>query len=64
MVIFLIQTGTGLGTFQQGEMIDSLRSIKEDIFKTAYASYIVELLDRSTEERKRILIYLNYYIKL
>lgn len=50
---FLIQTGRGLGTLQQGEMIDSLRGIKEDIFKTAYASYIVELLDRSTEDREK-----------
>ena len=49
---FLMQTGRGLGTVQQGEMISSLRSIREDIFKTAYASYIVELLDKATEEKQ------------
>ncbi|NEY19693.1 DNA repair protein RecO [Bacillus ginsengihumi] len=49
---FLIQTSKGLGTLQQGEMISSMRAIREDIFKTAYASYIVELLDKSVEDKK------------
>ncbi|SFA95733.1 MULTISPECIES: DNA repair protein RecO [unclassified Bacillus (in: firmicutes)] len=49
---FLIQRSTGLGSMQQGEMISSLRGIREDIFLTAYASYIVELLDKSTDEKK------------
>lgn len=49
---FLMQRGSGLGTMQQGEMISSMRSIKEDIFLTAYAAYIVELLDKSVEDRK------------
>jgi DNA repair protein RecO (recombination protein O) len=49
---FLVQRGTGLGTVQQGEMITSFRSIGEDIFLTAYASYIVELTDKCTEDRK------------
>ncbi|KQL53513.1 DNA repair protein RecO [Heyndrickxia shackletonii] len=50
---FLVQTGNGLGTLQQGEMISSMRSIREDIFQTAYASYIVDLLDKSVEERQK-----------
>ncbi|OLS41653.1 DNA repair protein RecO [Bacillus sp. MRMR6] len=49
---FLVQRGTGLGSVQQGETITSLRSIGEDIFLTAYASYIVELTDKCTEEKK------------
>lgn len=49
---FLIQTGKGLGTLQQGEIISSLRGIKEDIFKTAYATYLVELVDRSTQNNE------------
>jgi len=49
---FLVQKGHGLGSLQQGEMIASLRSIKEDIFLTAYASFIVELTDKCTEEKK------------
>ncbi|HEY2421587.1 MAG TPA: DNA repair protein RecO [Neobacillus sp.] len=49
---FLVQRGTGLGSVQQGETITSLRAIGEDIFLTAYASYIVELTDKCTEEKK------------
>lgn len=49
---FLIQTGSGLGTLQQGEIISSMREIREDIFLTAYASFIVELTDKATEDKK------------
>lgn len=49
---FLVQTGHGLGTLQQGEIISPLRGLKEDIFKTAYASYIVEMVDRSTQDNE------------
>ncbi len=33
-------------------MISSLRSIREDIFLTAYSSYIVDLTDKATDEKK------------
>jgi DNA repair protein RecO (recombination protein O) len=49
---FLVQRGSGLGSLQQGEMISSMRSIREDIFLTAYSSYIVELTDKGTDEKK------------
>lgn len=49
---FLVQTSSGLGTLQQGETVNSMRAIREDIFATAYASYIVELLDKSVEDKK------------
>lgn len=49
---FLIQKGTGLSGLQQGEIITSFRSISEDIFLTAYASLIVELTDKCTDEKK------------
>lgn len=49
---FLLQKGSGLGSLQQGETIDSMRSIREDIFLTAYASYIIELTDKCTEDRR------------
>ncbi|MBS4209078.1 DNA repair protein RecO [Bacillus sp. FJAT-50079] len=49
---YLIQSGRGLGTLQQAEMVASLRSIREDIFKTAYAAYIVDLLDKGTNEKE------------
>ena len=49
---FLIQKSSGLGSLSQGESVDSFRHIREDIMCTAYASYIVELLDKGTEDRK------------
>ena len=36
----------GLSTIQQGGVLDSLRSIREDIIKTTYAAYISELIDK------------------
>lgn len=50
---FLIQKSKGLGSLEQGEMISSLRSIREDIFLTAYASYIVDLTDKATADEKK-----------
>lgn len=49
---YLFQSGRGLGQLQQAETIESFRSIREDIFLTAYTAYIAELLDKGTEERK------------
>jgi DNA repair protein RecO (recombination protein O) len=49
---FVFQESSGLGSLQQGETVNSMRSIREDIFATAYASYIVELLDKSVEDKK------------
>ena len=50
---FMIRGGSsGLGTIQQAELISSQRGIQEDIFKTAYASYVIELLDKGTAEKE------------
>ncbi|KOO52206.1 DNA repair protein RecO [Viridibacillus arvi] len=49
---FLIQQGRGMGTVQQGEPLESMRHIREDIVATAYASYAVELVDRLIESEK------------
>ncbi|HET7628427.1 MAG TPA: DNA repair protein RecO [Bacillales bacterium] len=48
---YLFFLGSGLGTMRQGEMIDSFRRLREDLYRTAYASYIVELLDKVTEDQ-------------
>lgn len=37
---------------QQGEIISSMKEIREDIFLTAYASFIIELTDKATEDKK------------
>lgn len=47
---FLVQQGRGMGTLQQGEIIDSMRTIREDIFATAYASFIMELIDKLIDD--------------
>lgn len=49
---YLIQKSQGIGSMQQGEVIQTMRGIQEDIFATAYASYIAELTDRATEEKR------------
>ncbi|WP_156290702.1 DNA repair protein RecO [Oceanobacillus salinisoli] len=47
---FFVYVNKGLGTIQQGEIIDSNRTIREDIVKTAYAAYIMELTDKLIED--------------
>lgn len=49
---FLFQKSSGLGSLQQGETVQSMRRIREDIFLTAYASYITELLDKGTDNNE------------
>lgn len=49
---FLIQKGSGLSTLSQGELIDSFRDLREDLYATSYASIIVELTDKAVEEKK------------
>lgn len=51
---FLIRQGRGMGTLSQGEPIESMRFIREDLEATAYASYIVEIIDRLTDENDRM----------
>ncbi|MGM8214141.1 DNA repair protein RecO [Bacillaceae bacterium W0354] len=50
--LFLIQLGKGLGTIHQGEIEHSMRKIREDIIKTAYAAYICELLTKVVQEKE------------
>lgn len=48
--MYIVQRTSGMGTLQQGEHLASMRHIQTDIIATAYASYIVELVDRLVEE--------------
>ncbi|UOQ46448.1 DNA repair protein RecO [Halobacillus salinarum] len=50
--MYLIQLGSGLGSMSQGEMMTSLRSIREDIVLAAYASYLAEMTDRLIDEKQ------------
>lgn len=49
---FLVSPSKNLGTLQQGEIIDSMREIREDIVKTAYAAYLSELTDKVLEQNE------------
>lgn len=49
---FLIFISSGLSTIRQGEIIDSLRPLREDIVKTAYGAYIAELTDKLLDAKK------------
>lgn len=51
--IFIVQRTSGMGTLQQGELLNSMRHIQTDIIRAAYASYIVEMVDRLIEEGNR-----------
>ncbi len=44
--------GTGMPDLSQGEIGDSFADLRQDLMKTAYAAYIVELLDRLTSEHE------------
>lgn len=48
---FLLHAGRGMGTLEQGEPVNSMRHIREDLEATAYASFVVELIDRLTEDK-------------
>lgn len=50
---YLVQTGSGLGNLQQGEILSFMGTIREDLILTAYASFIVELTDKGTDDKKR-----------
>ena len=56
---FLIYLSKGLSTVQQGEILDSFRLIREDIVKTAYAAYLVELTMLLSEDKERDLYLYN-----
>lgn len=49
---YLVYIRNGLSTIQQGSIENSMRKIREDIEKTAYASYVLELTDKLVDERQ------------
>ncbi|MEB3750465.1 DNA repair protein RecO [Geobacillus icigianus] len=49
---YVVRRSRGVGVLQQGELIDSMRMLREDLFAAAYAAYLVELTDKGTEEQK------------
>lgn len=49
---FVFYHGGGLGNLTSGDLIQTFRAVHQDIFKTGWAAYIVELLDKLTEEKE------------
>lgn len=49
---FLIYVTKGLSTLQQGDIRQSFRKIREDIEKTAFGAYIIELTDKIMQEKE------------
>lgn len=50
---YLYTIGKGLGTLHQGEIQNPFRYIKADIYKMAYATYIVDFIDKMPEADTR-----------
>ncbi|MFD2046095.1 DNA repair protein RecO [Ornithinibacillus salinisoli] len=48
---FLVYVNSGLSSIQQGEIIQSFRTIREDIIKTAYLAYITELTEKLIDDQ-------------
>ena len=51
--IFIYHRTSGLGTLNQSDMIDSFKEIRSDLKITAHGAYILELLDKLTEDNVR-----------
>ncbi|WP_035343779.1 DNA repair protein RecO [Alkalihalobacillus hemicellulosilyticus] len=51
--VFVIQTSSGLGVLHQADITSSFRDIRNDLVRAAHASYILELTDKLTDEKKR-----------
>jgi len=47
---FQLARGKGLDIVSQVELLDSYRPIREELVKSSYASYLVELLDQFTAD--------------
>ena len=55
---FLLAKGKDLNIITQAEMIEAYPALRQDLVRTTYASYAVELLDRfTTEEDRNVDIY-------
>lgn len=61
---FLYQKGKGLGVLYQGESIEPFRQLKTDIEKMAYSAYIVEMVDKLTEQENRSPLLFGFLLQI
>jgi DNA repair protein RecO (recombination protein O) len=59
---FLFAEGRDMNIITQAEMIEAYPTLREDLVRTTYASYVVELLDRFTVEEDRHLDVYNLLV--
>ncbi|WP_096434613.1 DNA repair protein RecO [Alteribacter populi] len=50
---FIYHQSQGIGTLNQADVSDSFRHIRSDLMLTAYGAYMVEMIDKLTEDRHR-----------
>lgn len=52
--LYLFYKGSGgMGTLSQGEILQSFRALRQDLFQASHASYFVDLVDKLTEEHEK-----------
>ncbi|MFA9558770.1 DNA repair protein RecO [Evansella sp. AB-rgal1] len=51
--IFVYQRTSGIGTLNSADVIDSFRDVRNDLKLTAHAAYIVELVDKLSDDNER-----------
>ncbi|MED4122544.1 DNA repair protein RecO [Halalkalibacterium halodurans] len=51
--MMMFQKNAGLGTLTQGEIIQSFREVRNDLFRASYVSYVTDLTNKLTEDEKR-----------
>jgi DNA repair protein RecO (recombination protein O) len=53
LFLFFRKSPRSMGTLSQGERLQSFHTLRQDLFKTAYAAYFAELVDKLTEDDER-----------
>ncbi|WP_156856812.1 DNA repair protein RecO [Oceanobacillus sp. AG] len=48
---FFVYINPGLSTIRQGEILESFRPLREDIEKTAYTAYLIELSEKLLDDK-------------
>ncbi|WP_026689208.1 DNA repair protein RecO [Alteribacter aurantiacus] len=50
---FIFHQSKGVGTLNQADLTESFREVRSDLMLTAYGAYMVEIVDKLTEDRQR-----------
>ncbi len=50
---FIYQKSQGMGSLSQSDIIDSFKEVRNDLMLTAYGAYIVEMIDKLTDDNDK-----------